>query len=389
MFAKLFRRFGSVTIALAIAAVAVLWVASGQYLGSAEPEARKEPAKLAELSEVPEVRVATQTAKARTDTLRVQGRTRADRKVMVQAQTHGRIEELLVEKGDVVEQGEVLAQLSQEDRPARLREARALLEQRRLELEAARRLNDRGHRSDTQLAAARAAFEEAQARVEQARSALDDTTIYAPFAGRVGETMAEVGDFMTSGRELLRLVDLDPLTIVGSVNERRVAQIATGTEAEAELVTGEQVTGTVSFVAREANDRTRTFEIEMDVPNPDGELRDGVTAQMTVPLKERVSHFVSPSILTLNDEGQVGVKVLDDDNRVRFMPVDILADKPDGIWITGLPETVTFITLGQNFVTLGQQVKPVTEADVSQRLENTPLDLPQGAPGKPGPEGRP
>jgi multidrug efflux system membrane fusion protein len=127
----------------------------------------------------------------------------------------------------------------------------------------------------------------------------------------------------------------------------------------------------------------------MDVPNPDGELRDGVTAQMIVPLKERVSHFVSPSILTLNDEGQVGVKVLDDDNRVRFTPVDILADKPDGIWITGLPETVTFITLGQNFVTLGQQVKPVTEADVSQRLENAPLDLPQGAPGKPGPEGRP
>jgi multidrug efflux system membrane fusion protein len=389
MFAKLFRRFGSLTIALAIAAVAVLWIASGQYLGSAEPETRKEPAQLSELSEAPEVRVSTQTAEPRTDTLRVQGRTQADRKVMVQAQTQGRIRELLVEKGDFVEQGEVLAQLAEEDRPAQLRQAQALLEQRRLELEAARRLHERGHRSDTQLAAARAAFQEAQARVEETRTDLDETTIYAPFAGRVGETMAEVGDFMTRGRELLRLVDLDPLSIVGSVNERRVAQIETGTEASAELVTGERVDGTVAFVAREANARTRTFEVEMRVPNPDGALRDGVTAQMTVPLKERVSHFVSPSILTLNDEGQVGVKVLDDDNRVRFNPVDILADKPEGIWITGLPQKVTFITLGQNFVTIGQQVKPVTEAEVSQRLENTPLDLPAGAPGKPGPEGRP
>jgi multidrug efflux system membrane fusion protein len=389
MFAKLFRRFGSLTIALAIAAVAVLWIASGQYLGSAEPETRKEPAQLSELSEAPEVRVSTQTAEPRTDTLRVQGRTQADRKVMVQAQTQGRIQELLVEKGDFVEQGEVLAQLAEEDRPAQLRQAQALLEQRRLELEAARRLHERGHRSDTQLAAARAAFQEAQARVEETRTDLDETTIYAPFAGRVGETMAEVGDFMTRGRELLRLVDLDPLSIVGSVNERRVAQIETGTEASAELVTGERVDGTVAFVAREANARTRTFEVEMRVPNPDGALRDGVTAQMTVPLKERVSHFVSPSILTLNDEGQVGVKVLDDDNRVRFNPVDILADKPEGIWITGLPQKVTFITLGQNFVTIGQQVKPVTEAEVSQRLENTPLDLPAGAPGKPGPEGRP
>jgi multidrug efflux system membrane fusion protein len=389
MFAKLFRRFGSVTIALAIAAAAVLWVGSGQYLGSAEPEARKQPAKLSELSEVPEVRVATRTAKPRTDTLRIQGRTKADRKVMVQAQTHGRIEELLVEKGDVVEQGEVLAQLAEEDRPSQLAEAQALLEQRRLELQAARRLHERGHRSDTQLAAARAAFQEAQARVERARTALDETTIYAPFAGRVGETMAEVGDFMTSGRELLRLVDLDPLTIVGSVNERRVAQIAPGTEATAELVTGEQVTGTVSFVAREANARTRTFEVEVEVANPDGALRDGVTAQLTVPLQERVSHFVSPSILTLNDQGQVGVKLLDDENRVRFREVDLLADKPDGVWITGLPETVTFITLGQNFVTVGQQVKPITEGEVAQRLKNTPLDLPEGAPGKPGPEGRP
>ena len=389
MFAKLFRRFGSLTIALAIAAVAVLWIASGQYLGSAEPETRKEPAQLSELSEAPEVRVSTQTAEPRTDTLRVQGRTQADRKVMVQAQTQGRVEELLVEKGDFVEQGEVLAQLAEEDRPAQLRQAQALLEQRRLELEAARRLHERGHRSDTQLAAARAAFQEAQARVEETRTDLDETTIYAPFAGRVGETMAEVGDFMTRGRELLRLVDLDPLSIVGSVNERRVAQIETGTEASAELVTGERVDGTVAFVAREANAQTRTFEVEMRVPNPDGALRDGVTAQMTVPLKERVSHFVSPSILTLNDEGQVGVKVLDDDNRVRFNPVDILADKPEGIWITGLPQKVTFITLGQNFVTIGQQVKPVTEAEVSQRLKNTPLDLPEGAPGKPGPEGRP
>jgi len=389
MFAKLFRRFGSLTIALAIAAVAVLWIASGQYLGSAEPETRKEPAQLSELSAAPEVRVSTQTAEPRTDTLRVQGRTQADRKVMVQAQTQGRIQELLVEKGDFVEQGEVLAQLAEEDRPAQLRQAQALLEQRRLELEAARRLHERGHRSDTQLAAARAAFQEAQARVEETRTDLDETTIYAPFAGRVGETMAEVGDFMTRGRELLRLVDLDPLSIVGSVNERRVAQIETGTEASAELVTGERVDGTVAFVAREANAQTRTFEVEMRVPNPDGALRDGVTAQMAVPLKERVSHFVSPSILTLNDEGQVGVKVLDDDNRVRFNPVDILADKPEGIWITGLPQKVTFITLGQNFVTIGQQVKPVTEAEVSQRLENTPLDLPAGAPGKPGPEGRP
>ncbi|MBK1667229.1 hypothetical protein CKO28_04125 [Rhodovibrio sodomensis] len=389
MLSRLYRRFGSLSVALLIALAAVLWIASGEYLGSAEPETRKQPAELSALNAAPEVRVNTQSAQPRTDRLRVQGRTVADRKVTVQAQTNGRIEEMLVEKGDVVEQGEVLAQLAEEDRPAKLRQAKALLEQRRLELEAARRLHERGHRSDTQLAAAKAAFREAQADVEAARTALDNTTIYAPFAGRIGDTMAEVGDFMRSGREVLRLIDLDPLRIQGNVNERLVSQIEPGTEATAELVTGERVSGTVSFVASEANDRTRTFRIEMEIANPDGTLRDGVTAQMSVPLKQRLAHTVSPSILTLNEQGQVGVKVLDDRNRVRFREVDLMADKPDGVWITGLPETVTFITLGQNFVTAGQKVKPVTEAEVVKRLKNTPLDLPQGAPGMPGPEGRP
>jgi multidrug efflux system membrane fusion protein len=102
-----------------------------------------------------------------------------------------------------------------------------------------------------------------------------------------------------------------------------------------------------------------------------------------------VAHNVLPSILTLNDAGQVGVKVLDDDNRVRFREVDLLADTPEGVWITGLPDTVTFITLGQNFVTVGQEVKPVTEGEVAKRLKGAPLDLPQGAAGMPGPEGRP
>lgn len=389
MIPRLLRRFASLSIALAIAAAAVLWIASGTYLGGAEPETRKAPAKLAELKQPPKVRVATRTAEPYVNELRIQGRTQAERKVVVQAQTHGRIAELLVEQGDLVREGEVLAQLAEEDRPAQLRQAKALVEQRRLELQAARRLHERGHRSDTQLAAAEAAYEEAQARLARARTQLDETTIHAPFAGRVGETMAEVGDFMTSGRELLRLVDLDPITVVGDVSERTVARIAPGTQATAELVTGETLEGRVTFISSEANDRTRSFRIEVTADNPEAEIRDGVTAEIRLPLRERRAHFVSPSILTLSDAGTIGVKVLDGENRVRFHEVDVLADRPEGVWITGLPETVTFVTLGQNFVTTGQQVEPVAEAAVAERLKGAPLDLPPGLPGKPGPEGRP
>ena len=380
------RHLGPLAIAILIAAAAALWVGSGSFLGDNAPETRKEPAHLAAQQQVPEVRVRTQRVETRTHDIRVQGRTQADRKVTVRAETRGRVRELLVEKGDRVEQGEVLAQLAEEDRPERLQQARALLEQRRIELEAARRLNEKGYRAETQLAAARAAYQDAQAAVRAAEVALDHTTIYAPFAGRVGDTMAEVGDFLSEGDQLLRLIDLDPLKVVGNVSERTVAHVELGAMATAELVTGEAVRGRVVYVASEADQDTRTFRIELKADNPDGRLRDGVTAEISLPLRQRPAHFVSPSIMTLNDEGVVGVKVVDDANRVRFRAIEILADRPDGVWIAGLPDEVTFITVGQNFVTSGQEVTPVEESQVVERLQQAPLDLPASAPGKPGPE---
>lgn len=389
MFAKFRRTFGSLAIALLIASAAVLWVASGSLFGESAPEARKEPAHLAAQQKVPQVRVHTQTAEMHTNRLTVQGRTQADRKVTIRAQTHGRVDQLLVKQGDRIKKGQVLAQLAEEDRPAQLRQAQALLEQRRLELEAARQLNEKGYRATTQLAAARADFQDAQAAVELAKVELDNTTIYAPFAGEVGETMIEEGDFLSSGSDVLRLIDLDPIRIVGDVNERNVAGIQLGAEARAELVTDETVTGEVTFIANEANESTRTFRIEVEASNSDGLLRDGVTAKLSLPLHARKAHFVSPSILTLNDEGTVGVKLIDERNRVSFHEVDLLADQPDGVWISGLPEEVTFITVGQNFVSVGQEVDPVEEAEVMERLKDTPLSLPEGAPGKPGPEARP
>jgi multidrug efflux system membrane fusion protein len=126
----------------------------------------------------------------------------------------------------------------------------------------------------------------------------------------------------------------------------------------------------------------------MSAPNPDFRVRDGVTARLSIPVGQEPAHLVSPSILTLTDDGVVGVKLLDADDRVRFQEVDILDDTREGVWIAGLPERVTLITVGQNFVNVGQKVAPVTESDVAQGLEDAPLDLPAGAPGKPGPEAR-
>jgi multidrug efflux system membrane fusion protein len=157
------------------------------------------------------------------------------------------------------------------------------------------------------------------------------------------------------------VVDLDPIVVVGEVTEKDGGRIRVGDEAEVRLVTGERTRGTVRYVARTANPTTRTFRVEIEVANPDTAIGEGITAEVRLQLGEILAHRVTPAILTLDDAGVVGVKVVEDGDRVAFRRVDIVGDTPEGIWLAGLPERVTLITVGQEFVRDGQRVRPVAE----------------------------
>lgn len=364
----------SYLIAGALALAAAGWIASGQLAGETPPKTgRKPPADLTAAETLPTVRVRSQRATWRTVETTLRGRTEAERKVQVKAETHGRIVEFAADEGDDVEAGDVLARLSAESRPAVLAEARALREQRRIEYEAARKLSEKGFRAENQLAAAKAALEAAEAAVARAQVELANTTITAPFDGIVGERMMEFGDYVEPGDPILRIVDLDPILVVAQVSERDVGRLWTGGPARVRLITGERVEGTLRYVAAEADSATRTFRVEVEVANPDGAVPDGVTAELVLPLERTLAHRVSPAVLTLNDDGVIGVKTIGPDERVAFRPVQIVGETTDGVWLTGLPEEVTLITVGQEFATEGQRVRPIDEATLD------PLDAARGA----------
>ena len=352
----------SYIIAALLAVGAAGWVASGQLSGSERPkEARKPPADLSTTEHVPTVRVRRQVAELRTAEVVLRGRTEADRKVQVKAETHGRIVELGADKGVRVKKGDVLLRLSVEDRPARLAEAKALREQRRIEYEASMRLSKKGFRAETQVAAAKAELEAAEAAVTRAEVEIANMTIRAPFDGVVGDRMVESGDFVEMGNPVVRIVDLDPILAVAQISERDLARVSLGSPGRARLITGQEIEGAVSYIASEAESATRTFRLEVEIANPDAAVPDGVTAELTLPLQRIVAHKVSPAILTLTDDGIVGVKVLGPDSRVVFHPVQILGESPDGVWLSGLPERVTLITVGQEFVNAGQTVRAIDE----------------------------
>src|SRR5690606_2933887 len=347
-----------VITALVIALAAGAWILSGQFelSGSDEPQS---PAATAEAREEQplEVRVRQFTSGQYRPQVTVSGRTEAVRRVVLRAQTAGQIEELGAAKGSPVREGDLIARIGVRDRQARLAEAEALVAQRRAELNAARQLAEKGYRARTQLAADEAAHDQAMARLKQIQVEIEEPRIRAPFDGVLEERAVEIGNYLEPGNDVATVVDLDPILVVGSLNERAIGGISVGTPGRARLATGETVEGKVRYISSVANPETRTFRIELEVENGEGRVRDGVTAELILPGRPIEAHKIPASLLTLSDIGELGVKAVDDSGRVSFLPVSVLADEQGGTWVDGLPETVDLITVGQEFAVDGELVQ--------------------------------
>lgn len=351
------KRIGSSwLIAGAVVIGAALWILSGQF--GAAPEGRKVPARpeAAAAPELPSVRVIESAASPREEVIRLFGHTAAWRKVELRAEIDGRIVELPVERGQSVRGGETIARIATDDRAARLREAEALLKQRQIEFEATQQLASRGHRSETQLADAAAKLDSARAMVKRIEVEIAQTVITAPFEGVLDSRPIELGAYVKGGDPIGTVVDLDPLRIVGFVNEQHVARIRKGMPAEA-VLGGTALRGTIALVSVVADPRTRTFRLELEVPNPENRLVEGLTAELRIAVGETLAHKISPALLTLADDGAVGVKLVSAEGVVAFARVSVLGSSGDGaVYVSGLPERAIIIAVGQDYVGAGQKV---------------------------------
>jgi len=348
----------SFVIAIAIGAIIVAWMASGS-VGQSDSNDDTQADSAGDQQVAVSVRVATLTAQNRDASLTIRGQTSALRKVTLRAETQGIIAELPVERGEHVVEGDIICQIAINDREARVAEARALLDQREAEYTAAQELGERGYRSDIQRAGALAARDSARATMRAAEVELERTRIRAPFDGILDDRGVNVGDYMSPGAACGVVVDQDPFLIVGQVSERDVSKLTVGSPGVGRLIDGTRVHGTIRFIGTQADPATRTFRVELEVANEDSMLRDGMTSDIVVPIRSVEAHLISSSILSLSDLGEVGVKVIDEDNVVHFMPVEVIEDAGDGFWVRGLPHTARVITVGQEFVVDGERVNPV------------------------------
>jgi multidrug efflux system membrane fusion protein len=262
---------------------------------------------------------------------------------------------------------------------ATVAEAEARLEEAKINDNAARKLSEGGFASSTRVASTAASVRAAEASIQAATSGLESTqagiesaqalvaaaereverlTMVAPFDGLLESKTAELGSLMQPGSLCGTVLRLDPIRVVGFVPETDINRVNEGSLAGARLTTGQEVTGQVTFVSRSADPQTRTFRVEVTVPNGDLAIRDGQTAEIMISADGAAAHFLPQSSLTLNDEGTLGVRIVQDGGIVAFKAVELLRDGTDGIWVGGLPDKADVIVVGHEFVIEGVHAAP-------------------------------
>ena len=280
----------NVRISLYIAVPIIFWMLSGFFVEDKKPE-------IIENTSLSSIEIKKSVASYFQPSIKLKANSISERRVEVRAKTTGEVVQIGARQGDFVEQDALLCSLGVVE--------------------------------------------------------LNRTEVKAPFSGYI-ESIVKPGNFLDRGQICATIIDLDPIKFVAEVPEIQISKVNIGQEAIIELITNQRVNGNLTFVSKSASPKTKTFKIESEIVNSSGSIKDGVTATMTIRTDPVLAHRISPSILVLDDLGRIGVKVVNSNNVVEFSEVQIIEDLEEGLWISGLPDSVEIIVQGQGFVEDGQ-----------------------------------
>ncbi|MEE9319822.1 MAG: efflux RND transporter periplasmic adaptor subunit [Granulosicoccus sp.] len=343
----------STLAAAGIVLVLALWMGSG-LLSSDDSETTVKDDEQSPAMTV-EVQVVEPTAMNREITL--QGQLNARRHLLIRAETSGVVESLSIKKGARVSVGDELLVLDKADRESDLEEARAQVRSAQSEQTAANSLKRQGLQSQLQLEQASAALAAATARLARIERDLANTRIIAPFAGIVNDVTVEAGELVELGQSVAELFDTSGFKVRAHAAQQSIAELHVGQTLQVELITGESMDGKLSWISAVADNASRSFAIEAEIDNPANSVAAGVSATLRIPVEKIEAAFITPSALSLGDDGELGVKIVDENNHVVFVPIDIVRTSIDGAWVTGIASGSRLIVLGQGFVNTGERVE--------------------------------
>jgi len=404
----------SIFIAAFILLLVVGWIGSGQFTNVKAQDESSKSVKSEDIT-TEEIKIEDSGNKVEIkefkysqidQSIELQGQTTHNKKIDVKSETTGNIISITFNRGDKVSKGDDLIKISIENREELLNSAKKDLERLNKELElneknrinrlsqnkeliklyeiefaSAKQLIDKGLSSKSKLSLASfnlanarsdqedimINFESQQASIEaQIANVISQlknieldikkTFINSPFTGIISDKMVEESEYITPGSLLFTIIDLNPIKVQGYLSEFDVNKVNLSTKAVIENTNGIKKEGKISFISPSAETSTRTFEITIEADNSDLSFKSGITTKITIAGSELKAHKIPPSILTLQDDGTVGVKAVNNDNIVVFFPTTSVKDTIDGIWVSGLPDTVKLIVTGQEYVAIGESI---------------------------------
>jgi membrane fusion protein, multidrug efflux system len=350
-----YSRIGAVAVVVA----ASLWIGSGVFGRTEDKPERDAASAAAEPQPLFRVAIITAEVEQHSRSLALSGRTEADDRASAIARTIGSIMALNVGRGDNVRKGDVLATLSDEARDAQVAQAEAQLEQRKTDLAAKLQLIERGVVPANERNQLEADLRTAEASLAVARAEHERGLIRAPIAGVVSNVPVTTGQALDVNAVVAEIIALDPMLAVAEVAERQLGDIKLGALARANLVTGQMAEGTVRFISPTASEGTRTYRVEVVLDNADSAIPDGVTAEIEFGLSPVEAVRIPRSALTFSADGKLSVRTVGADGVVGTVPVSIVEDARDEIWVAGPTEGEKIVVQGQDFVKDGQRVEAV------------------------------
>ncbi|KGJ91645.1 efflux RND transporter periplasmic adaptor subunit [Colwellia psychrerythraea] len=359
-------------IAALITLFLVLWMASGPSTAEQKSALQAKIPSHDEKLVIAKVKVETRLGQEIHKTIELYGRTEPNRVTTLKAEIRGKIVDVLAKRGSKVTKGQVIAKIALNDLPAQLTRSKALLTQREVEYQGALKLNKQGYQGKVQLAQAFAALESVKADIMRLELDIANTIIKAPFTGILNTRYVEVGDYVASGDDIAMIADLDPLIVRAHVTELQVSQLFVGQFAQVSLLNGKQAKGELRYIASVGNDATNTFKIEVAIDNENVQLLAGLSSELTIDLAKMSAIKISPALLALDEQGNIGVKSVKE-AVVEFTPIEIIKSASDGIWLTGLGEQADIIVLGQGFVRAGDKVEAIFE-QVDDKADDKSVD---------------
>ncbi|MBT4879102.1 MAG: efflux RND transporter periplasmic adaptor subunit [Alphaproteobacteria bacterium] len=339
-------------LALIIIITSSLWISSGLLKKRTPPQAMPIESKVIN-SVTTNISAITNHQKK----YKIYGSAKAHKIISLKSEINGKVNNIYKNEGDIVKAGEVIFTLEPKQYKAEYAEAKAHYSSKKTTLKTTKELYKKGLSAKTILANHQADFKAAEAKLESAKIKLDNTEILAAFDGKIEEINIETGEIIEGYRtEMATLVNDNKILVHGFLAEKLISDVNLIEKIEVEFFSGLKKQAILNYISATSDAITKTYKIEVLVENNDNLIKDGMTVELSFTLKKIKAHKISSSALSLDDNGNIGVKIINHNNLVEFLPATIIGEEGEYIWLTDLPDVIEIITIGHGFVRNGDQV---------------------------------